>query len=119
MEITKEVKSLLERVNRAVQPAPQPKFALTSKEMSLGELAELLAVLAREYGTTLPLLIRKLDRVSGDVRALDKIYSQRDDKIEWTAEEDSLLGKNSALLNRWKGEEAVELRKRYLASRSK
>lgn len=87
--------------------------------MSLGELAELLSVLAKEYNTTLPVLIRKLDRVSGDVRALEKIYTNKDDKAEWTPEEDALIGKNSSILTRWKGEEAVELRKRYLQGKKK
>jgi hypothetical protein len=122
MEITKEVKNLLEMVNsRVVQapPAPQAKLTLPSKDLSLGELAELLSVLAREYNTTLPVLIRRLDRVSGDVRALDKIYTQKDDKAEWTQEEDGLLAKNPGLLVRWKGEESVDLRKRYLAAKSK
>jgi hypothetical protein len=82
-------------------------------------LTELLSVLAKEYNTTLPLLIRKLDRVSGDVRALDKIYSQKDDKLEWTPEEDELLSKNPAILTRWKGEEAVALRKHYLSTKAK
>lgn len=99
------------------QPSAQPKLSLPSKELSLGELAELLSVLAKEYNTTLPVLIRRLDRVSGDVRALDKAYTQKDDKAEWTQEEDGLLAKNPGLLARWKGEEAVELRKRYLAAR--
>lgn len=85
----------------------------------MGELAELLSVLAKEYNTTLPLLIRKLDRVSGDVRALDKIYTNRDDKVEWTTDEDGLLAKNAGILTRWKGEEAVELRRRYLQSKKK
>jgi len=121
MEFTKEVKNLLDIVNSRIQPqAAQPqKLSLPSKDLSLGELAELLSVLAKEYNTTLPVLIRRLDRVSGDVRALDKTYTLKDDKAEWTAEEDALLGKNLGLLVRWKGEEAVELRKRYLASRSK
>lgn len=121
MEITKEVKTLLEIVNNRVsQPsAPQAKLNLPSKDLSLGELAELLSVLAKEYGTTLPVLIRRLDRVSGDVRALDKVYSQKDDKPEWTPEEDALLARNPALLVRWKGQESVDLRKRYLAARSK
>lgn len=119
MEITKEVKNLLEIVNNRIQPQPtaQPKLSLPSKDLSLGELAELLSVLAKEYGTTLPVLIRKLDRVSGDVRALDRVYAQKEDKSEWTSEEDGLLAKNPGLLERWKGEESVDLRKRYLASR--
>lgn len=105
MEITREVKNLLEIVNKGIlpQPASQPKLTLPSKDLSLGELAELLTVLAKEYNSTLPVIIRKLDRVSGDVRALDKIYTQKDDKAEWTPEEDALLAKNPGLLVRWKG----------------
>ena len=101
MELTKEVKNLLELVNNKVNaqtsPAPAAKLTLPSKDLSLGELAELLSVLSKEYNTTLPHLIRKLDRVSGDVRALDRIYTQKDDKLEWTPEEDELLAKNTEL----------------------
>ena len=91
MEIAKEVKNLLELVNRKVndqqQPsAPQAKLTLPSKDISVGELAELLSVLAKEYNTTLPVLVRKLDRVSGDVKALDRIYTQNDTHAEWEAE---------------------------------
>lgn len=60
-----------------------------------------------------------MDRVSGDIRALDRIYTEKDDKAEWTPEEDGLLTKNAAILSRWKGEENVELRKRYLANKNK
>ena len=72
MELTKEVQNLLALVNQKVttQPPASSKVQLPSNEMSLGELAELLNVLAKEYGTTLPVLIRKLDRVSGDIKAL-------------------------------------------------
>jgi len=72
MEFTKEIQNLLTLVNQKVttQPPSSSKVQLPSNEMSLGELAELLNVLAKEYGTTLPVLIRKLDRVSGDIKAL-------------------------------------------------
>ena len=118
------MKNLLEIVNSKVAaqttPAPQTsKLSLPSKDLSLGELAQLLSVLAKEYNTTLPVLIRKLDRVSGDVRALDKVCTLKDDKAEWTTEEDELLAKNPGILARWKGEESVDLRKRYLAVRNK
>lgn len=88
MELTKEVQNLLSHINQKINTqnitATQSKVQLPSKDLSLGELAELLNVLAQEYGTTLPVIIRKLDRVSGDVKALDRIYSQKDDKLEWT-----------------------------------
>lgn len=78
MEISKEVRSLIESLNSKVNktvPVPAAKLTLPSKDISAGELIEMLAVLAKEYNTTLPLLIRKLDRVSGDIRALDRIYT--------------------------------------------
>jgi len=77
----------------------------------------LLSVLAKEYNTTLPVLVRKLDRVSGDIRALDKIYAEKNTLVEWSPEEDGLLATNEALLVKFKGQEAVDLRKRYLATR--
>ena len=57
--------------------------------------------------------------MSGDIKSLDRIYTQRDDRIEWTPEEDELLAKNAGILARWKGEESVELRKRYLNLKKK
>jgi uncharacterized protein YdaL len=112
--------SIVQKVNtQSTTTAPQAKVTLPSKDMSVGELAELLAILAHEYNTTLPVIIRKLDRVSGDIKALDRIYTQKDDKLEWTPEEDELLAKNPAILARWKGEESVEMRKRFLATKLK
>ena len=122
MELTKEVQNLLSHINQKIntQNITSPsKVQLPSKDLSVTELAELLFLLAKEYETTLPVIIRKLDRVSGDIKALDQIYTNKDEKLEWTPEEDALLLKNSAILARWKGEEAVELRKRYLAAKSK
>ncbi len=88
MELSKDVQNLLAQINQKFNiqnvSTQQSKVHLPSKDISLGELAELLNVLAREYGTTLPVIIRKLDRVSGDVKALDRIYTQKDDKLEWT-----------------------------------
>jgi hypothetical protein len=59
----------------------------------VAELATVLSVLAKEYHTTLPALVRKLDRVSGNLEQLDRTYSG-DNKFEWTEEEDALLSKN-------------------------
>ena len=74
----------------------------------------MLGVLAQEYNTTLPSLLAVLDRVSGDLGDLDKYY-KGDLKVEWTEDEDKLLqGKNEKLLEKWKGVEATERRKRYL-----
>ena len=61
----------------------------------------------------MPALIRKLDRVSGNLENLDHAYNG-DNRHEWTEEEDALLSKNEQLLVRWKGQEAVDVRKKYL-----
>ena len=88
MELNKELQNLLSQINIRVNThnvvSTQSKAQLPSKDLSLGELAELLSILAKEYGTTLPVIIRKLDIVSGDVQALDRIYSQKEEKLEWT-----------------------------------
>lgn len=89
------------------------RISLPQKDLTAAELAAVLNVLAKEYHTTLPALLRKLDRVSGNLEHLDRVYSG-DQKFEWTEEEDSLLSKNEGLLVRWKGQEAVDVRKKYL-----
>ena len=122
MELTREVQNLLSHLNQKMHTqsvASSSKVQLPSSDLSLPKLAQLLSILAKEYGTTLPVIIRKLDRVSGDIRALDQLYTHRDEKLEWTPEEDDLLLKNPAILERWKGEEAVLLRKKYNASKAK
>ncbi len=78
----------------------------------------ILDVLSNEYRISLPALLRKLDRLSGDLKALDYSFTNNDDRAEWTAEEDQLLENGQdKLLVRWKGQDAVELRRRYLASK--
>ena len=79
------------------------RVALPQKELSVAELASVLNVLAKEYHTTLPALVRKLDRVSGSLENLDRAYTG-DNRFEWTEEEDALLNKNEQLLIRWKGQ---------------
>ena len=74
--------------------------------------------MAKEYHTTLPALLRKLDRVSGNLEHLDHLYGG-DGKYEWAEEEDAILAKNEALLVRWKGQEAVDVRKKYLQWKQK
>ena len=91
---------------------------MPAKDLSPLELASVLNVLAKEYHTTLPALLRKLDRVSGNLEQLDRLYSG-DTRLEWTEEEDAMLAKNENLLVRWKGEEAVRTRKQYLQWKSK
>jgi hypothetical protein len=39
--------------------------------------------------------------------------------VRWTEEEDDLLHKNSDLIKKWKGAEQVELRRKYLAFKTK
>lgn len=51
----------------------------------------MLDVLANEYRISLPALLRKLDRLSGDLTALDYSFTNNDDRAEWTQEEDTLL----------------------------
>ena len=58
---------------------------LPQKDLSIVELASVLNVLAKEYHTTLPSLLRKLDRVSGNLEHLDHVYGG-DSKYEWTEE---------------------------------
>ena len=50
------------------------KVNIPQKDLSVVELASVLNVLAKEYHTTLPALLRKLDRVSGNLEHLDHVY---------------------------------------------
>lgn len=94
------------------------RYSLPQKELTTAQLATVLNVLAKEYHTTLPALLRKLDRVSGNLEHLDRVYNG-EQKYEWTEEEDGLLAKNETLLVRWKGQEAVDVRKKYLHTKVK
>ena len=86
--------------------------------MSVGELALMLDVLSTEYRISLPTLLRKLDRLSGDLKALDNSIINNDDRAEWTTEEDSLLNNGQEkLLIKWKGQDSVDLRKHYLEAK--
>lgn len=67
------------------------KLTLQDKNLSVGELAMMLDVLSNEYRISLPALLRKLDRLSGDLKALDYSFTNNDDRAEWTQEEDKLL----------------------------
>lgn len=112
-EIEQTFKTIVEQIQPKAAGKPSQRVALPNTELSVGELATVLSVLAREYNTTLPNLLNKLDKVSGDLNELDKLF-KGDSKVEWTAEEDELLGKNEGLLRRWKGDEVVDRRKKYL-----
>ena len=112
-QVEQVIKGLAEQLGQSKPMSHSKKVVLPNNELSLGELAEVLGVLAKEYNTTLPNLLVKLDKVSGDLNDLDKVF-KGDTNAEWTQDEDDLLSKNEGLLRRWKGEEAVERRKKYL-----
>lgn len=112
-QVEQVIKGLTEQLGQSKPAAHSKKVTLPNSELSLGELAEVLGVLAKEYNTTLPNLLVKLDKVSGDLNDMDKVF-KGDTNAEWTPDEDELLTKNEGLLRRWKGEEAVERRKKYL-----
>lgn len=86
---------------------------LPSNDLTEGELASVLAILAKSYNTTLPSLISTLDRVSGDLNDLDKFF-KGNKNVEWTEEEDKLLVKNKSIFEKWKGAESTERRMKYL-----
>jgi len=90
MEVNSVVKNLIGIANSKAQ-SQTSKLTLQDKNLSVGELAMMLDVLANEYRISLPALLRKLDRLSGDLKALDYSFTNNDDKAEWTQEEDSLL----------------------------
>jgi hypothetical protein len=89
-----------------------------SDELSVEEMGVLISILAKEYKTTTSSVLRKLDSVSGDLDALNRLLSG-DQTVKWTDEEDDLLNKNGDLLKKWKGNNQVDLRKKYLAYKVK
>lgn len=90
MEVNSVVKNLIGIANSKAQ-SQSSKLTLQDKNLSVGELAMMLDVLANEYRISLPALLRKLDRLSGDLKALDLSLTNNDDRAEWTQEEDNLL----------------------------
>ncbi len=92
------------------------KPTISDQPFTSEEIAEILRLLASEYHTTLPNLLRRLDNVSGSLSDLDKVFNG-DSCVEWTKEEDELLNKNADLLIRWKGPDAVNRRKKYNAKK--
>lgn len=67
------VKNLLETILPPAQTRSK-KLVLPNNEISEGELAAVLGLLAREYNATLPCLVSILDKVSGDLNDLDKVF---------------------------------------------
>ncbi len=96
--------------------AETQKPVISEQQFTSEEIAEILRLLANEYHTTLPTLLRRLDNVSGSLSDLDKVFNG-DSCVEWTKEEDELLNKNADLLIRWKGQDAVNRRKKYNAKK--
>lgn len=94
------------------------KGNVSNAELTTEEMGALLSILAAEYSTTVSCILRKLDAVSGDLMALHHHLSG-DKSVEWTKEEDDLLGKNAELLKRWKGNESADLRRKYLQFKAK
>ena len=120
MELDGVVKNIMQIANTKNTSQASSKISLPDSNLSLGELASVLNVLANEYSTTLPSLLRKLDTVSGNLDQLDRYYTQGDQKVLWSAEEDELLEKGKeGLLARFKGEESVEQRKKYIKWKGK
>ena len=64
-------------------------------------------------------MLSKLDQVSGDLNALHRLMTSGDKNASWSREEDDMIGKSADVLRRFKGEEAVEMRKNYLAWKGK
>ena len=107
MELDGVVKNIMQIANTKNTSQSASRISLPDSNLSLGELASVLNVLANEHSTTLPSLLRKLDSVSGNLDQLSRYY-QGDQKVIWSPEEDELLEKGKdALLVRFKGEESV------------
>ena len=91
---------------------------VSTAPLSLAEIGSLLSTLADEYKTTIPAILSKLDSTSGDLKALHRLLAG-DKSAEWTKEEDDLITKNPDLLKKWKGADSADVRKKYLAYKSK
>ena len=52
-------------------------------KLSLEELAQVLHIISSENNTTLPALLRKLDKVSGNLNHLNETF-KGDKTLEWT-----------------------------------
>lgn len=63
--------------------AETQKSVISDQQFSSEEIAEILRLLATEYHTTLPTLLRRLDNVSGSLSDLDKAFNG-DSCVEWT-----------------------------------
>jgi hypothetical protein len=51
--------------------------------LTLEEVGTLISILAKEYNTTIPSILHKLDSVSGDLDALHRLLTG-DKTVQWT-----------------------------------
>ncbi len=61
-------------------------------------------------------LLKKLDKLSGDLVALDSYIETKDDRLLWSFEEEEILRKGGAeveILRKYRGN-GIEIRKKYL-----
>ena len=66
---------------------------ISSSPLSIQEAAALLNALAEEYNTTIPVILKQLDSVSGDLNALHNLRSG-DIRVAWNDDEDDMIAKN-------------------------
>ena len=61
-------------------------------------------------------LLEKLDKLSGDLVALENYIETKDERLLWSSEEDEILKKGGAemeILRKYRGN-GIEIRRRYL-----
>ena len=91
MELEGVVKDIMNISNTRTSNQAPTRINVPDGNLSSSELASVLNVLAGEYKTTLPSLLRRLDSVSGSLEHLDRFYAHGDEKVCWSEEEDALL----------------------------
>ena len=61
-------------------------------------------------------MLEKLDKLSGDLVALENYIETKDERLLWSSEEDEILKKGGAemeILRKYRGN-GIEIRRRYL-----
>lgn len=58
------------------------RISLPQRDLSAARIATVLNILAAEYHTTFPVLLRKFNRISGNWKYLNRV-NRRDRKFEW------------------------------------
>jgi hypothetical protein len=80
------------------------------------ELNEVLRIYSKMVNIPVKDLLDKLDRLSGDIVALDNYIESKDERFLWSSEEDEMLRKGGAdveILRKYRGS-SIEVRKKYL-----